>query len=114
MALLYLDQTRRLLYNLETNEFSETFCSDNIVCTLSPSSWHYFEYSRDSNGFVIKDVTRELPALLQWRELFAEGEMPEDWAETMSKLDDENYFAFRPAESVPSLEGPGTGDSPPQ
>ena len=106
MALLYLDQTRGLLFNLVTNEFSDTFCTDNIVCTLPPSSWHYFEYSRDSNGFVIKDVTRELPTLLQWRELFTEGEEPEAWDETMSKLYEENFFAFQPAGSVPSLEGP--------
>ena len=95
-ALLYLDPTRGLLYDLETNEFSNTFCTDNIVCTLTPSAWYYFEYSRDSNGFQIKDVTRELPALLSWRELFAEGEEPEAWAETMAKLEDENFFAFQP------------------
>ena len=110
MALLYLDQTRGLLYNLETNEFSNTFCTDNIICTLPPSSWHYFEYSRDSNGFGIKDVTRELPALLHWRELFAEDEEPEAWAETMAKLDDEKFFAFQPAESPPSLGGTGSED----
>jgi hypothetical protein len=101
MALLYLDKTRGLLFNLETNEFSDTFCTDHILCTLSPSAWHYFEYSPESNEFRIKDVSRELPALLSWRELFAEGEEPEAWAETMAKLDDENFFAFRPAGSVP-------------
>jgi hypothetical protein len=112
MALLYLDQTRGVLFNFVTNEFSDTFCTDNIVCTLTPSSWHYFEYSRDSNGFRIKDVTRELPALLQWRELFVEGEEPEAWDEVMSKLYEENSFAFQPAASAPSLEEPGSTVAP--
>jgi len=108
MSLLYLDQTRRLLYNLGTNEFSDTFSTNNIICTSTPSSWYYYEYSRDSNGFRIKDVTRELPAQLQWRELFAEGAGPEAWAETMSKLVNTDFFAFRPAGSALSLEEPGS------
>ena len=114
MALLYLDQKRGMLFNLETNEFSNTFCTNNIACTLPPSSWHYFDYSQDANGFRIKDVSRELPALLDWRELYAEGETPEAWAETMEKLqEDENFFAFQPNESAPSLEAPGTEVPPP-
>jgi len=98
MALLYLDKKRGLLFNLETNEFSDTFCTDHILCTLSPSAWHYFEYSPESNEFQIKDVTRELPALLSWRELFAEGNGSEAWAETLLKLNNEDSFAFQPTD----------------
>ena len=50
-----------------------------------------------------------LAALTRW----AEGTGPEAWAETMSKLDEENFFAFQPNESAPSLEAPGTEVPPP-
>ncbi|GFO61963.1 hypothetical protein GMST_42880 [Geomonas silvestris] len=82
----------KILYNMVTNKFSQKFSASRLWFTATPRRSYFWEFDDTKSALRIKDVSRELENLLEWRTLLPKNSTEEDAALFVHQLEDLEYF----------------------
>jgi hypothetical protein len=103
-ALTVMGSGRQAFYNLLTNKFSQKIRLGRVLPSPGDGKWYCFDFNRKDGKLWLRDITRDIHTLLEWREFFPSQSNPKKGVKQMIWFNEHQNFTYRPDEWGPEVE----------
>jgi hypothetical protein len=97
-ALMALGSGRQSFYNFTNNKFSRKIRMGRVIPSELDGKWYCFDYQREQGILRLRDITRDLHGMLEWRDFFVLGKNLAKRSKRMDWFREPDNFLYRPSQ----------------
>jgi len=97
-ALIVIGDERQAFYNLSNNKFSKKIRVGRVIPSQEDGKWYCFDYRRSERTLCLRDITKDIHTILEWREFFNPRQKRSKATKQLMWFNKRDNFVHRPNE----------------